>query len=95
MSDAYELVKFVDGSFELEVNVSPVEETVWLTQEQIAVLFDTARSTVAYHIGNIMRNNEVDKRTSVEFFDRSIRHRPSKYYNLDVILAVGEHPRQT
>ena len=89
MQENYELVKFVDGSFELEVNVSPVEETVWLTQEQIAVLFDTARSTVAYHIGNIMRNNEVDESTSVEFFDRSIRHRPSKYYNLDVILAVG------
>ena len=89
MQENYELVKFVDGSFELEVNVSPSEDTVWLTQEQIAVLFDTARSTVAYHIGNIMRNNEVDESTSVEFFDRSIRHRPSKYYNLDVILAVG------
>ena len=38
---------------------------------------------------NIMRNNEVNERTSVEFFDRSIRHRPSKYYILDVILAVG------
>ena len=36
-----------------------------------------------------MRNNEVNERTSVEFFDRSIRHRPSKYYILDVILAVG------
>ena len=36
-----------------------------------------------------MRNNEVYESTSVEFFDRSIRHRPSKYYNLDVILAVG------
>ncbi len=89
MSETYELVKFVDGSFELEVNVSPEEDTVWLTQEQIAALFDTARSTVAYHIGNIIRNNEVDERTSVEFFDKSIRHRPSKYYNLDVILAVG------
>ena len=89
MQENYELVKFVDGSFELEVNVSPVEETVWLTQEQIAVLFDTSRSTIAYHIGNIMRNNEVDESTSVEFFDRSIRHRPSKYYNLNVILAVG------
>ena len=87
--EKYELVKFVDNGFELEVNVSPSEETVWLTQDQIGKLFDTARSTIAYHISNIFRNNELDERTSVEFFDRSPKHRPSKYYNLDVILAVG------
>ncbi len=37
--EEYELVKFVDNGFELEVNVSPLEETVWLTQEQMASLF--------------------------------------------------------
>ena len=45
MTEAFELVKFVDGSFELEVNVSPEEDTVWLTQEQIAALFDTTLGT--------------------------------------------------
>ena len=44
MSETYELVKFVDGSFELEVNVSPEEDTVWLTQEQMASLFDVDQS---------------------------------------------------
>ena len=39
MSENYELVKFVDGSFELEVNVSPEEDTVWLTQQQMVLLF--------------------------------------------------------
>ena len=84
-----EVVKFVDGGFELEVNVSPADDTVWLTQEQIGLLFDTARSSVAYHLGNIFRNGELDETTSVKYFDRSQKHRPSKYYNLDVILSVG------
>ena len=87
--EKYEIVKFVDNGFELEVNVSPSEDTVWLTQNEISQLFDTARSSIAYHIGNLFNNKEVDESTSVEFFDRSGRHRPSKYYNLDVILAVG------
>ena len=87
--EKYEIVKFVDNGFELEVNVSPSEDTVWLTQNEISQLFDTARSSIAYHIGNLFNSKEVDESTSVEFFDRSGRHRPSKYYNLDVILAVG------
>ena len=37
--EKYEIVKFVDNGFELEVNVSPAEETVWLTQDQMADLF--------------------------------------------------------
>lgn len=85
----YDIVRFKDGNFELEVSVSPTEETVWLTQEQIGLLFDTARSSIAYHLGNIFRNRELEERTSVKFFDRSPKHRPSKYYNLDVILSIG------
>ena len=87
--EKYEIVKFVDNGFELEVNVSPSEETVWLTQEQIGILFETARSSISYHINNIFKNGELEESTSVEFFDRSQTHRPSKYYNLDVILSVG------
>ena len=87
--EKYEIVKFVDNGFELEVNVSPSEETVWLTQEQIGILFETARSSISYHINNIFKNGELEEGTSVEFFDRSQTHRPSKYYNLDVILSVG------
>ena len=47
MSESYELVKFVDGSFELEVNVSPEEDTVWLTQQQMVLLFQTSRNIYA------------------------------------------------
>ena len=61
MSESYELVKFVDGSFELEVNVSPEEDTVWLTQEQMASLFDVDQSRISRHITAIYRDEELDK----------------------------------
>ena len=61
MSDAYELVKFVDGNFELEVNVSPVEETVWLTQQQMAMLFDVDQSQISRHIATIYKEEELVK----------------------------------
>ena len=77
-----------DKAVRLEV---PIEsETVWLTQDQKSELFDTARSSIAYHIGNIFKEKELDRDTSVEIFDRSSNaSRPPKYYNLDVIISVG------
>lgn len=52
---------------------------------------ETARSSIAYHIGNIFKEGELDKNTFVEIFDRgeSKASRPPKYYNLDVIIFVG------
>lgn len=63
---------------------------MWLTQDQMSELFDTARSSIAYHIGNIFKEHELEKETSVEIFDRSQNKasRPPKYYNLDVIISV-------
>lgn len=68
-----EIVLFEYNNIRLEVPVTPEQETVWLTQEQMAVLFDTARSSIAYHIGNIFREGELDQNTSVEIFDRSAK----------------------
>lgn len=86
-----ELVFFKDGNVELEVPVTPEQDTVWLTQKQMADLFATSRSSIAYHIGNIFNEGELEKNTSVEIFDRSSNEafRPPLYYNLDVIISVG------
>lgn len=86
-----EIVIFTDENLKLEVPVTPEQETVWLTQEQMSELFDTARSSIAYHIGKIFSEGELDKDTSVENFDRSEgkASRPPIYYNLDVIISVG------
>lgn len=86
-----EIVLFEDNEIKLEVPITPEQETVWLTQEQMSILFDTARSSIAYHIGNIFKDKELDKGTSVEIFDKSENKasRPPMYYNLDVIISVG------
>lgn len=86
-----EIVLFEDNGIELEVPITPEKETVWLTQEQMSKLFDTARSSIAYHIGKIFSEEELDKNSSVEIFDRTKKNasRPPIYYNLDVIISVG------
>ena len=86
-------VVFKNGELELEVNVTPEKDTVWLTQDQMSTLFDTARFSIAYHISNIFKEGELNKETSVEIFDRSLNKasRPPMYSNLDVIISVGYH----
>ena len=86
-----EIVLFETNDREIRLSVPVENETVWLTQEQMSELFDTARSSIAYHISNIFKEKEVEENTSVEIFDRSANNasRPPKYYNLDVIISVG------
>lgn len=86
-----EIVLFETEDNQVTLSVPVSGETVWLTQDQMSELFNTARSSIAYHINNIFRENELDKNTSVEIFDRSEKNasRPPQYYNLDVIISVG------
>ncbi len=83
-----EIVLFTDGNTEIEVQISPEQETVWLTQKQIEQLFDVKHATVSEHISNILSSGELDG-TSVGFSDKSSGGRKPKIYNLDMILSVG------
>ena len=90
MKNNNEIVIFETEDKAVTLSVPVEQETVWLTQEQMSELFDTARSSIAYHIGNIFKEEELDRNTSVEIFDGSANaSRPPKYYNLDVIISVG------
>lgn len=86
-----EIILFETKDKEVTLSVPMDGDTVWLTQEQMSSLFATARSSIAYHIGNIFKEGELEKDTSVEIFDRSTNNasRPPKYYNLDVIISAG------
>ncbi len=86
----YKLIKFEDGDFSLDVNVSPIEETVWLTQAQIAELFQKAKSTINEHIKKILKSSELYEKDCVRKFGKAeFTTKPTFYYNLDMILAVG------
>jgi len=84
-----------DGKTALRVAVSPTENTVWLTQKQMAELFQTTRENVTMHIGNVFDEGELEpEATSKDFLlvqkegerdvERSVVH-----YNLDMIISVG------
>ena len=93
----YELVKYKSGDIEIEVNVSPQENTVWMTQDPIGLLFNRSQSVVSRYIKSAFENGDFNRDTSIQFLHRStpnsIYHRPSEYYNLDVILWVGQRTK--
>lgn len=79
-----------DGKTKLDVRFSG--ETAWLTQDEMATLFDKGRSTVAEHIRNASNEGELDKNSVCRNFRRTGSDGKQylvKYYNLDVIISVG------
>ena len=83
-----EIVIFTDGDVNIEVQINPEEETVWLTQKQMGELFGVKQATLSEHITNIIMSGELDE-TSIGFSDKSTGGRKPKIYNLDMILSVG------
>lgn len=63
--------------------------TVWLTQAQIAELFNKNISTISRHIANIFDENEVEEKSNLRFMQIANSDKPVAYYSLDVILAIG------
>ena len=75
-----------------QVEVSFQEETVWLTQKQMAELFGRDRVAVTQHLGNIFKEKELNKKSVCKDFLHTAEDGKSyktKYYNLDVIISVG------
>ena len=91
----YETVKFNNDSVEIDVTVSPLEDTVWLSQEQMALLFNVNVPAVNKHIKNIISENELDVGSTVSKMEivryegnRRVK-RNINIYNLDMIISVG------
>lgn len=85
-----EIYKSADNKIELEVNLD--NETVWLTQKQMAELFDKDRRTITEHIRNIFKEGELSKTSVCRKFRHTANDGKSyetQYYNLDVIISVG------
>ena len=82
----------------IEVRLDEDNETFWLTQEQIAQIFERDRTVISKHLKNIFKNQELDEKVVSAFFAHTTQHgavlgktqsKKVKYYNLDVILSVG------
>ena len=85
----YELIKFKDGEFSLDVNVSPNEDTVWLTANEIALLFERDPKTIRKHINNVFEENEVDININTQKMRIAGVDQRVTFYSLDVIISVG------
>ena len=95
MEKKFDLVKFVDNDFELEVRTDKENDTVWLSQEEMALLFAVDRTRIVRHISNIYQDNELDYNSTcaesaqVQLEGKRKIRRKLKIYNLDMIISVG------
>ena len=90
------IILFENQKVKLEVNMK--DETVWLSLEQMAELFNRDRTVIVRHINNIFKDNELDKNEVCAKFEHTTKHgaisdrsqtRELIYYNLDMIISVG------
>ena len=82
-----EIVLFENQNVKLEVNMQ--EETVWLTQSQMAKLFEKDRTVITRHIKNIFNEKELDEESNVQKMHFPNSDKLVTVYNLDVIISVG------
>ena len=93
MENISNILLYNDGELELKVSLN--EETIWLSQKQLAELFDVTKQNVSLHINNILKEKELDKNSTVKFFlivqkegNREVK-REVDHYNLDMIISIG------
>ncbi len=85
-----DFILFKTEDEKISVDVRFEDETVWLTQEQMALLFGKAKSTINEHIQNVFNEGELDETLCTQKFGISeFQQKAPNYYNLDVIISVG------
>lgn len=87
-----EFIIFKTQDEKISVDVRMNDDTVWLTQDQMAMLFDKAKSTISEHIKHIFEENELDENSVVRKFRTTAsdgKNYNVNYFNLDVIISVG------
>jgi len=93
-----QIIIYKTESGETKIDVRFEDETVWLSQDEMAVLFDKGRSTISEHISNIFSEGELEEKVVCRDFRLTTEHgaikgktqeNTVKHYNLDVIISVG------
>lgn len=84
-----DIVIFKNGELELEVSIGEEKETVWLSANQMSLLFDRDAKTIRKHINNVFKENEVDQDSNTQKMRVANSDKPVPFYSLDVIISVG------
>ena len=90
MSDISNLVVYSDGELELKVSVN--NQTIWLSADEIAYIFNVNRPAIVKHIGNIYKDEELEQNSTCSILEQVAKDgklRKINFYNLDVIISVG------
>lgn len=85
-----QIVIYQTDNGQTAIDVRLENETVWLTQAQMALLFQKDQSVIARHIANVFKEGELDKKSNMQILHNTLsKYRPTAIYNLDVVISVG------
>ncbi len=93
-----EIIIYQNAEGNIALDVQLMDDTVWLTQAQMSVLFGKAKSTISEHISHVFTEGELDEQVAVRGFRITTAHgavagktqqSPIKAYNLDMVISVG------
>jgi prophage maintenance system killer protein len=84
-----EIILYNSPENNIELQVSFDNETVWLTQEQLVLLFQRDQSVISRHIRNVFNEKELEKKSNMQKMHIANSDKPVSFYNLDVIISVG------
>ena len=88
VSDKIVIYQTPDGNTKIDVRLE--NDTVWLTQKQMEFLFQKDQSVIARHINNVFREGELKEKSNMQILHNTFsKYRPTRVYNLDVIISVG------
>jgi hypothetical protein len=84
-----EFIIFKTEDEKISVDVRMNDDTVWLTQDQMATLFERDRTVIVKHIGKIFLEGELDEKSNVQNLHIANSDKPVKFYHLNVVISVG------
>lgn len=87
LNDKIIIYQTIDGQTSIEVKLE--DETIWLSANQMATLFDRDEKTIRKHINNVFSEGELDKENNTHFLRVDGVKQPVAFYSLDVIISIG------
>ncbi len=91
----FETVKYIKDTLELDVLISPAEQTAWLSKEQMALLYSKHRSAISRQINKIYKEGELEKGSSCAKIAHEVNGQThyTEFFNLNVIVSVGNRTK--
>ena len=89
MNDNNQIIIYQTEDGQTRVDVRMENDTVWLSANQMAMLFDRDEKTIRKHINNVFSDSEVEKESNTHFLRVALSDKPVAFYTLDVIISVG------